>query len=235
MRDKAINGLANVSWKHTQNNFYSNCIGLFLLNILSSGFLSCNRKKGKVLQHNVVMQLQISHPAQLSSIWPITQHVILHLPLYETPGFHPWNRCDQRCHEQFLEWFPWAEGRAAFPADTKANGNLESLARAQERRKPCPHTPSSSGSLWLLLWGDLLHINAQKRWQNNSACYRSSLNGASISFVSSCHLPSMLSCRYLQCHSPTKDRGINTNERTDYSLLPPLKSDIWKHVRYKKY
>lgn len=83
--------------------------------------------------------------------------------------------------------------------------------------------------------GHLLDISAQKRWQNNSKRKHSSPDGAPISFVSSCHLPSMLSCRYLHCHSLTKERWINTNKGTNYSPVLPVKSDIWKHVRNKKY
>lgn len=58
---------------------------------------------------------------------------------------------------------------------------------------------------------DLLDISAPKRWQNDSTCQHSSPDRAPICFVSSCHLPSVLPCRYLHCHSPIEDRGINSS------------------------
>lgn len=41
------------------------------------------------------------------------------LPLYGILDFHPWNKCDQRCHVQFLELFPSAVGHAASPKSAK--------------------------------------------------------------------------------------------------------------------
>lgn len=58
-----------------------------------------------------------------------------HLPWCETPGFHPWNRCGQRCHAQSLGWSPWVEGHVASPSEEKnKHRQLECQETCEERR-----------------------------------------------------------------------------------------------------
>jgi len=68
--------------------------------------------------------------------------------------------------------------------------------------------------------GDSLEVSSQKGRQNDSTCWHSSPHGAPICFVSSCHLPSTPSRRYLHRRSPTKDRRINTNTQIAARFSP---------------
>lgn len=57
-----------------------------------------------------------------------------HWPWCETPGFHPWNRCGQRCRVRSSGWSPWVAGHAASPSGWETQTQvLKSVGNTWER------------------------------------------------------------------------------------------------------